>query len=165
MIHKREATYSILVILLALILVAGLVYIALKTINPTKFLDKTRDATRGEDLQKLQTALDLYIADGKNFNTLNVGEIYISDNKTENNGQGWLPINFNLVSSGAPIEVLPTDPLNQGQYIYQVGINLTQKTYEIDCRFESNQYQSQAKNDGGNNPNLYEIGTDLTILK
>ncbi len=166
MVHKKEVAYSVLILLMTIILAVGLVYMGLKTLNPSRFLDKTRDETRLQNLASLKTAIDLYIADGQNFDNLMPGKVYISNtSKTNIDGLGWLPLNFNLVSSGAPLSFLPTDPLNNDDgFVYRVGVNTTLKTYEIDCRFESSFYQNKAKLDQGNSSNWYEIGTDLNIL-
>ena len=165
MVHKKEVVYSVLILFMTIILAVGLVYTGLKTLNPTRFLDKTRDETRLQNLNSLKTAMDLYIADGQNFDNLTPGKVYISDvGQTGIDGLGWLPLNFNLVSSGAPLSFLPTDPLNNDDFVYRVGVNTALKTYEIDCRFESSFYQNRARNDHGNSSDWYEIGTDLNIL-
>ncbi|MEI6039873.1 MAG: hypothetical protein WCP93_00820 [Candidatus Berkelbacteria bacterium] len=164
--HKKEWFFSVINILLVLLVLTSLVFLVVKIVNPNKYLDKTRDAKRLNDLTSLQTAIDLYIADGQNFDQLTSSQTYKSLVRDDSlGGQGWLPLNFKLVSSGVPIDFLPVDPTNQGDYYYKFGVNLANKTYEIDCRFESPSFIYKAKNDGGNNSDWYELGTDLTILK
>ena len=163
--HKQEIIYAIAAISLVLILLVGGAFFVLKWVNPSKYLDKSRDGQRLNDLAKLQTGLDLYIADGHNFSNLVPGKAYISSEKNSVDGRGWLPLNFQAISSGAPFDELPIDPTNNDVYNYRIGVNVSNKTYEIDCRFENPGFQTKAKNDGGNDPDWYEIGTDLTILK
>jgi len=58
-------------------------------------------------------------------------------------GTGWIPINFNKMSGGAPISQLPVDSANQsstGLY-YTYTTNGTQ--YEVTALFESQKYKSQ----------------------
>ncbi len=79
------------------------------------------------------------------------------------NGTGWIPINFASSSAGSPVSVLPTDPINTiagGDY-YTYETNGTQ--YEITMAFESQKYAPNAQNDGGQYPNLYEMGTSLKL--
>lgn len=152
--------------LVILVVLAGLIYLGLKFINPSKYLNKTRDQQRISDLAKIQTALDLYIADNKNFDKLKFNQIYDSaSNQTGLDGSGWLPLNLLSASVPMPISFLPVDPLNKDGFYYQIGVNPQAKTYEIDCRLESADYSTKAKNDGGNNLDFYEIGSDLSILK
>jgi hypothetical protein len=164
--HKKELAYSIINISLIVIILFGVVFLCLRFIKPTKYLDKTRDIQRKTDIEKLKTALELYIADGKNFDTLAPGEIYSSlDGKTSINGAGWLPLNFNSVSTGSPLSEIPLDPSNNSTLYYKVGVNVSQKTYEINCRFESLLDAQKTKNDNGNSSDWFEIGSDLNILK
>lgn len=164
--HKQEVAYSIVNILMILVLILIIVLLAVKFIHPQKYLDQTRDAQRLSDVTSLATALDLYIADGQSLSQLKLNQTYSSLMGSSNlGGTGWLPLNFSLVSSGVPIKSVPLDPLNNQGFYYRVGINSQNQTYEIDCRFENAKNIVKAKNDGGNNSDWYEVGTDLTILK
>lgn len=93
------------------------------------------------------------------------------------NGSGWIPVNFNQITGGSPISHLPVDPVNRvadvtnvtnADLIYRYACS-TSEAFEINARMESSKYgpggeEDKAAADGGNNPNLYEVGTDLTIL-
>jgi prepilin-type N-terminal cleavage/methylation domain-containing protein len=92
-------------------------------------------------------------------------------------GTGWLPINFDSLTSGSPVSNLPVDPINTvaslsavagTDLVYRYACNSTSLTYELDATLESTEYTSGANNklttDGGNNSNLYESGTNLKIL-
>src|SRR3989338_7780306 len=77
-------------------------------------------------------------------------------------GDGWLPINFSEVEEGLrPLNILPVDPVNTYDsgfyYTYTCG------SYELNLRFESASYQQLAQLDGGSDPNVYEIGSSLTV--
>jgi prepilin-type N-terminal cleavage/methylation domain-containing protein len=78
-------------------------------------------------------------------------------------GTGWIPVNFNKISSGSPLGSLPVDPTNQSSsnlfYTYQA--NSTQ--YELTAVMESQKYLSVASSDGGTYSDLYEKGSNLSL--
>lgn len=82
------------------------------------------------------------------------------------NGTGWLPINFGSVAA-LNLNALPIDPsntannANPGAY-YTYGCRSSNTTYELDARLEV--LTADSANDGGNNSQVYEVGTDKTVL-
>lgn len=78
------------------------------------------------------------------------------------NGTGWIPIDFAIISSGAPISALPVDPVNSGANVYAfVG---GQTTYKLATKMESTKYSQGGSNDiestdGGSSLCTYEQGT------
>jgi prepilin-type N-terminal cleavage/methylation domain-containing protein len=93
------------------------------------------------------------------------------------NGTGWIPINFNNISGGSPISNIPVDPINtialpssnvaSTDLVYRYACSQSPVAYEIDAQLESTAYtvtDNKRLSDGGNNPNLYETGTNLSIL-
>lgn len=91
-------------------------------------------------------------------------------------GTGWIPVNFDSLPSGSPISNMPIDPVNSvaaaaapknTDLVYRYACGATNLTYEVDARLESNEYTSinnRMAADGGDNDNLYEVGTSLLIL-
>ncbi len=86
------------------------------------------------------------------------------------NGTGWIPINFNLISSGAPVSQLPVDPLGNDQlHIYLYRVASTTLTFKIAAKMESSKYSypNGASNvestDGGTKDTEYETGTNLQL--
>ncbi len=91
-------------------------------------------------------------------------------------GTGWLPVNFDTLTSGSPISNLPVDPTNTitstagvafTDLVYRYACNSTSLTYEVNAALESNEYTTandKRAADGGNNAFLYEVGTNLKIL-
>ncbi len=92
-------------------------------------------------------------------------------------GTGWIPVNFETLTSGSPISNLPIDPVNtvgtlsavaSTDLVYRYACSVTPLAYEIDATLESTEYTSGTNNklasDGGNNSAYYEIGTNLRIL-
>ncbi|HXF44176.1 MAG TPA: type II secretion system protein [Candidatus Paceibacterota bacterium] len=93
------------------------------------------------------------------------------------NGSGWVTIDFADISSGSPISRLPFDPNNgattgecadatSGACFYSYGCSGT--NYELNAIMESVKYSNgQAgdveSKDGGNEPNVYEVGNKLDL--
>jgi hypothetical protein len=155
-----------------LIVAAAVVFISIIVVvfSQTKVLEKSRNSTRLADLAALNTDIGLYLADGHDFSKLKTGTIYESTASGKavknNNGTGWIPLDFTKITSGTPMATLPVDPINDrsdGLY-YRFGVNITAKTYELDCFFEDGSDAGKQTSDGGNNPSRFEMGTDLSIL-
>jgi prepilin-type N-terminal cleavage/methylation domain-containing protein len=91
-------------------------------------------------------------------------------------GTGWIPVNFEALTSGSPISNLPVDPVNtittltapaNTDYVYRYACNATTLTYEVDARLESDEFTkvtNRMQSDGGDNDSLYEVGTNIRIL-
>lgn len=163
----KKTGFSLTEILIIVVIIVVLATIIVLAINPVKMMTKSRDSGRNTDLIAIVTAIDLYLADNRDFKGL--AGPYLStagqaSNGQKNDGEGWIPLKFNTISSGAPLATLPLDPLNNETYHYTLGINPVSKTYEINCVFEIADNIQKASTDGGNNENVYEVGTDLTIL-
>jgi hypothetical protein len=148
-------------------IIVVLVIIIVIIVNPKKILEKSRDSTRLADITSLESAINLYLADNRDFKVLTDGQVYDSTTLSRKiDGTGWIPLNFTNITSGTPLSILPIDPINdkvQGFY-YRFGVNPLAKTYELDCAFESADNIAKQSSDGGNNNSRYEAGTDLTIL-
>lgn len=163
--YKEELASTIISYIIVAVILIGIIVLIGFMIRPAKVLAKDRDAQRLKDLTKLETTINLYLADDKNFDNLVSGKDYNSLGLgVYPGGSGWFPVNFLSVSSGVPITTLPLDPINKENLYYQIGVNVANKTYEIDCRFEDYSNQPKQENDKGNSNDWYEIGTDLTIL-
>jgi prepilin-type N-terminal cleavage/methylation domain-containing protein len=91
-------------------------------------------------------------------------------------GTGWLPVNFDALPSGSPISGLPVDPVNtvstasapaNTDLIYRYACGQSNLSYEINARLESNEYtviNNRMQADGGDNDNLYEVGTSIRLI-
>jgi len=95
-------------------------------------------------------------------------------------GGGWIPVDFTQIPGGSPISNLPIDPLNtiarglstltaitNDASAYRYACDASDMTFEINAILESDAFtvtETKLTNDGGNNSNLYEVGTKLTIL-
>lgn len=95
-------------------------------------------------------------------------------------GNGWVPINVAGLVGGSPISNFPIDPTNlivtgtsalavltNDSLAYRYACDSSPLSFEINAKLESEFYTStdnKAAKDGGNNTNLYEVGTSLTVL-
>ncbi|HBG81525.1 TPA: hypothetical protein DDW69_01650 [candidate division CPR2 bacterium] len=191
---KGFTLIELLIVIGILGILAAVVALA---INPAEMLRRSRDSQRISDLGTMQTAINLALADtsislGGTPNTTYASIATASGvadltpftiaglpdpdiftdiaaaNLQLNNGNGWIPVNFGAVSSGAPISALPVDPRNEvdpanpaNDYVYRFAHNGT--SYKLDCMLESSQNDDREDNDGGNNGDRYEIGTNITF--
>jgi hypothetical protein len=148
---------------------------------------KSRDSKRINDLQLLDTALKTILSTERNINLGEENVIYTSlpdssstcgsynliplfspysyrcqtsQNYLKVDGNGWLPVNFTL-GKILMVSVLPIDPLNNKDYFY--AYQVIQGRYKLTARFENKTNISKMANDGGFEPTLYEVGSDLFI--
>jgi len=164
--------FTLIELLIVIAIIAILAIIIVIAINPGKILAKSRDSQRFSDLTTMATAINLYLADNHDFTGLvgpytSIDAGFANDNARKlNDGTGWIPVDFTVVSSGAPLAALPLDPYQNtdAAYYYRFGVDVANKTYELDATFESTDNTPKHSADGGNNAGRYEVGTDLTLL-
>jgi len=111
--------------------------------------------------------------DGGISGSPSAGQVSLA-NLGNTNGAGWIPVNLDSLSGGSPIANFPIDPVNtivnaaapaNTDLVYRYACK--GNDFEIDARLESDAYTSvdnKMANDGGDNNNLYEVGTNLKIL-
>jgi len=82
-------------------------------------------------------------------------------NHTKIDSNGWIPINFTTISTGAPFAKLPTDPIqnNDPSYYYTFTKG---SSWKLTALFEAKDHEI-AINDGGTMPGVLEIGTDISL--
>jgi len=187
---KPQASFTLIELLIVIAILAVLMSVIIITINPSEMLKRTRDTRRISDLKTLNNAIQYFQSSLPDASLGSLNTVYVSipdtsatcanlglpslpsgwsyhcstpDNYRKIDGTGWIPINFKQLDIGAPISALPIDPLNQtstgNYYTYVVG-----GSWKFTTRFESDKYilENTAK-DGGVDPALYEIGSDLTL--
>ena len=101
-------------------------------------------------------------------------------------GTGWIKVNLGGITGGSPISNMPLDPTNDlsvttgtdistalvltnGALMYRYGCETNNLQFEVDARLESTAYgvggdDDRASKDGGENAQLFEMGSNLTIL-
>lgn len=99
---------------------------------------------------------------------------------TTTDGLGWLPVKLDDIAGGSPISNLPLDPSNDPSnggsditaitneaLVYRYACSKTNLTFELNAMLESTAFtvdDDKAAKDGGNNSDLYEVGTAINIL-
>lgn len=147
-----------------IILVAMMMLLVL---NPNKILKEARDAQRIGDVQSLNMAISLYkavVSEGINCQNDKTYSSNIGNRAVD--GTGWLPIDFTKIpGGGSPLVQLNIDPLNNSEFFYSYTCDSKTNTFELNTRLESEKYLDMMKNDGGDDLNLYETGSNLNLIR
>lgn len=149
--------------------------------NTVASMQQTRDSNRVSDLATLKASVSLYVADISPPDLAGCAPktIYASAKitppagwklgpnigKTAIDGTGWLPINFNKISSGSPLGKLPVDPENDPAkgLAYVFACDPATLRFEFAAAMESSKYGKSGPSDvvstdGGVDPKIYEVG-------
>ena len=160
--YRLQTKYGFTLIeLLVVIMVLALLYaFVVLAIKPDELKQRTRDAVRISDVNKITAALEAFVSDrGRLPDTLGVtrtSSISVGSGPVaKSNGQGWIGEDMSKY-----LEKLPIDPVNSDSYLYRY--RQSGSKYEVDTRLEF--YSALSNSDGGNDSSRYERGTDLTIL-
>lgn len=181
-------SFTLIELLIVVAIIGVLAATVTLVINPTQLIAEGRDSTRMQDVKNLNNAIGDYLAGGDSSLGVN-GTVYISIPDTTStcsdlglpalpigwyyhcvststlrntDGTGWVPIDFQSVTTGSPLPSLPIDPVNattSGEY-YTYATNGV--SYELTANFESNNYQANYSS-GGLNPAVYSIGTNVSL--
>ena len=192
--NKRRSSFTLIELLVVLALVAILSVVVILTLNPAELLKQARDSNRLSDLSTINTSLNLFSSDVINgfmgtstvvyvsipstistcsdlgLPTLPTGYTYncvTTQNLRNTDGSGWIPVNFQRISSNSPISQLPIDPTNTTTtrlyYTYTPG-----GSWELNATVEASKNKlggsgDLASKDGGSSPSQYEIGNNLNL--
>ena len=189
--NKNRGSFTLIELLVVLALVAILSVVVVMTLNPAELLKQARDSNRLSDLATINTALNLFSADvtsgfmgtsttvyvsipdnasstcgslglpalptGWNYNCVTTANLKNTD------GTGWIPVNFQRISSNSPISQLPIDPQNttssNSYYTYIAGGSWKLTAISM----ESQKYIAQGSTDGGTAPSSFEMGNDMNL--
>lgn len=192
--HRNNKSFTLIELLVVLALVAILSVVVILTLNPAELIKQARDSNRLSDLATINTALNLFSADvtsgfmgtstvvyisipsttstcsNLGLPTLPTGYTYncVTATSTRNtDGTGWIPVNFQRISSNSPISQLPIDPINTTStrlyYSYIPG-----GSWELNATIEATKNKLGGSNDltskdGGSAISTYEVGNNLTL--
>lgn len=166
--------FTLIELLVVIAIIAILATIVIIIINPLEITRRARDATRLSDLASLQIGINALIQENpKGITSLlcrapstpPCSGTSTDPNSRNSDGTGWVKVEFDPLTSGIiTASSLPADPLNTGEFVYTYATNRTGDKWEINAVLESEKEGWRMQQDGGNNPQKYEIGLSLNIL-
>lgn len=164
---NRGFTLVELLVVIAIIgILAGVVLIA---INPAALLMKARDSQRLQDMDTINKAMGLSLADAEITLSDTAGCVTCDSStgtQAVDGANGWIKFTIPATKDGLSkyLATLPIDPTNDGatNSVYTYGA--TVDTYELNCVLESPDNATKQSTDGGDSAGTFEVGTDLTIL-
>lgn len=150
-IVELTAATAVIMVLLSVVLLA---------INVPEKQNKAKDVKRISDLSFLDSAINQYRMDNQGYpdttSVLRTSTLLPAGNaQLQSSSSGWIGQDMSKYLSR-----LPTDPVNDATYYYSYIQNGS--GYELDAKLEF--LTDQMQNDGGNDPNMYEIGNNLLLI-
>jgi type II secretory pathway pseudopilin PulG len=191
---KSASSFTLVELLVVIGILAVLTAAVILIINPVEYIRQARDVTRMSDLGSINKALSVLETQGiTSFGTASTVYVSIADNASstcgslglpalpsgwsyacvsstnlqKTDGNGWIPVNFTQ-STALAFSNLPLDPVNTtstgNYYTYTPG-----GSWELATSMESSKYKlgggdDRASSDGGIYSELYEVGSDKTLL-
>lgn len=169
--NNKTRGFALIELLVVATIMIILAVILVIIVNPVELLRSTRDSVRLADLRDLNQAIQGFLDDAPyqpaDMFCYDVAAPCVASsfpqnaNTFKNDGTGWVKMNF---SNGGIIFIqkLPVDPVNDGNFNYTYFSD--GQFYEINAVLESTKYRSRMSIDGGNNPDAYEMGTNLDLM-
>ncbi len=189
--NKANRGFTLIELLVVIAILAILMVVVVITLNPSELLKQSRDSNRLSDMATLKTAISLFQTDVATTSATALGTAKTCYNAVTTTGctagtyfqtvsatvvtssraidsTGWIPVNFNAISSGAPINQLPVDPINTGTsfYAYEAsGTALFKLTMTPESvKFSKSGSGDVTTNDGGPYTSIYEAGPGAGAL-
>ena len=192
---KIKKGFTLIELLVVVAIIAILMVVVVITLNPGQLLAQSRDSTRLSDMSTLKTAINLYlvsVATTTNLGTKTVCYSYLVSSSCAvwfpsytpgNNtvaldavagravdGTGWVPVNLNAISSGAPFAMLPVDPApSAGTSLFYSYTASGTQLFKFAAKMESIKFgmggsSDVVSTDGGVDSSTYEVGSGITTL-
>ena len=155
---------ELLVVIAIIGILAGVVLIA---INPAALMQKARDSQRLQDMDTLNKAMGLALADGE-ITLSATGTCAtctsLSGTQAVDGANGYVKFTIPTGKTGLSkfLATLPVDPTNTATNVYTFGSTTT--GYEFNAVMESLDNATKMSTDGGDAAGVFEVGTVLTIL-
>ncbi len=154
--------------IIPLTIIAILAAVVVLIINPLELTRRGRDAARLTDLANLQQAINVAVQEA----TGSAATILCSNGSTPCNGSsntgtrgsdgtGWVKVDMSTQRS-VSVPTLPIDPINDANNHYTYCSDGS--AWEINAKLESTQQSGKMGTDGGDDPVLYEVGSNLRLI-
>ncbi len=161
--------FTLVELLVVIAIIAILAAVVVLVINPIELTRRGRDAARLTDLSALQSAVNVAVHESTESGIVGVlckGTNYPCNGSSHNGGRssdgtGWVKADVSLQKS-VSLATLPVDPINNAANHFTYCAN--NDTWEISAILESDKEKGKMTGDGGNDTNLYEVGSNLQLI-
>lgn len=162
--------FTLVELLVVIAIIAILAAVVVLIINPLELTRRGRDAARLADLANLQSAINVAVQESTNSGVVVVlckaSGAYPCNGSSNvdartSDGTGWVKVDLSSQKS-VSVPTLPVDPVNDAPYHYTYCAN--NDTWEISTALESDQQKGKLTGDGGDDPVLYEVGSNLKLI-
>lgn len=166
---RKQKGFTLVEMLVVIAIIAILAGAVLMAINPIATMRKSRDATRLSDMDSLRSAISIALTEGEMILIdMAAAETSVSSGQAVDGATGWVrfTIPTDKTGLGRYIPALPLDPTNDATlatplvYTFQSTVD----NFEINAVLEYADNAIKMTTDGGNNANVYEVGTSLVII-
>ncbi len=190
MIQNQRKGFTLIELLIVIGIIGILAAAVIVVLNPAELLAQARDGTRLSDIDSVESAISLYLADTDSpeldNNPATTTTVRYESNASITcagtctdravftvDGLGWVSVPLDGISGGSPLPRLPQDPTNDASYGYVYAANDLTNIFELNARLESERHRDKMTTDGGDD-NIcgtwtattcwYEQGTNLNLL-
>lgn len=167
----REKTvrsgFSLIELLIVIVIIGVLAAIIVLILDPLEIIRSSRDSIRLQDLATLRDALNANLTQNPRglcngspppcFDESDDPSPYVR----RNDGTGWIKYDFNILVPPI-VAVLPVDPTNNHAYHYSFYSD--GEDFELNAVLESAKNKNKMFLDGGDNINIYEVGSNTTLM-
>jgi prepilin-type N-terminal cleavage/methylation domain-containing protein len=164
----KDKGFTLVEFLVVIAIVTVLTGVLVVAINPAAILAKGRDDKRLYHMDNLYKALVLAEAQGEIALRESSGDSVsgvpsVGDGDADGYTDGWVSVEILAEKTGLAkyLPELPVDPLHPSMS-YSYASDGT--SFELNCVLESADYITRMSVDGGDNNNVYEVGSSLLLI-